>query len=140
MGSTIRSVSVGDEIPVHRQEAGFAAWNRFAAVNDEFIPIHMDDEAGRAAGYDGAFGMGNLQWSLLHVALRDWVGDDGQIRKVSCSFRAPSLKGKAVEAGGRVTGVRDTEAGRVVELELWTRAGDAVLAPGSAEVVFRDRS
>ncbi len=137
MASDTRLLSVGDELPVHRQEAGFAAWNRFAAVNDEFIPIHMDDDAGRAAGYDGAFGMGYLQWSLLHAAVREWAGDDGRISRMTCSFRAPSLKGALVEAGGRVTNLRETPDGRIAELEIWVRAGETVLAPGTAEVLFR---
>ena len=63
-------VEVGTAIPEFAREAGLHAWNRFAAVNDEFVPIHMDDDAGRAAGYDGAFGMGTLQFAWLHCVLR----------------------------------------------------------------------
>ena len=78
---------------------GSAAWNRYAAVNDEFIPIHMDDAAGQAAGYSGAFGMGNLQWAWLHCLLRDWL--DGSAVGASCrsasSSAGPSLKGLTVQ-------------------------------------------
>jgi len=132
-----RRIVTGEQIPSRHQEAGFAVWNRFAAVNDEFIPIHMDDEAGRAAGYDGAFGMGYLQWSLLHNVVRDWAGDDGRITAMTCTFRGPSLKGRTIEAGGIVTEVREEADGVVVELDVWTRTEDgSVLAPGTARVVF----
>ena len=40
-------VTVGQELAPFVREAGFPAWNRYAAVNDEFIPIHMDDAAGQ---------------------------------------------------------------------------------------------
>jgi acyl dehydratase len=136
MAGALHRVAVGDELPSRRQKAGFAAWNRFAAVNDEFIPIHMDDEAGRAAGYDGAFGMGYLQWSLLHAVVRDWLGDAGRIAEITCSFRGPSLNGAVVEAGGRVTSIDDGPDGRSISLEIWTRADDKVLAPGTAKVTL----
>ena len=43
--STPRTAQVGDEIPTFERFADFPAWNRYAAVNDEFVPIHMDDDA-----------------------------------------------------------------------------------------------
>jgi len=69
------TVAVGDEIPAFTPNDWLRQLDRYAAVNDEFVPIHMDDEAGRAAGMDGAFGMGNLQWAYLHNVVRDWLGD-----------------------------------------------------------------
>jgi acyl dehydratase len=130
------NVTVGQEIPIFAREAGFHAWNRYAAVNDEFVPIHMDDEAGKAAGYPGAFGMGNLQWAWLHCMLRDWVDDaGGRIVSVAVQFRGPSLKGMVVSARGVVTGVRDEGDERFVDLEVWTQVDDGSrLAPGTATV------
>jgi hypothetical protein len=43
------AAKVGDELPPFVRTTGFDNWNRYAAVNDEFVPIHMDDDAGRAA-------------------------------------------------------------------------------------------
>jgi acyl dehydratase len=136
MPAGTNEVTVGDELPTRTQTAGFEAWNRFAAVNDEFIPIHMDDEAGRVAGYDGAFGMGYLQWSLLHAVVREWLGGAGRIVEMTCSFRGPSFRGRVVEAGGTVSAIEDGPDGRVISLEIWTRADDKVLAPGTAKVVL----
>ncbi len=70
-------VKVGEELPVYRRPSGFHQWNRYAAVNYEFVPIHMDDDAGKAAGYPAAFGMGNIQFSYLHDIIRSWMGDGG---------------------------------------------------------------
>jgi len=117
------------------RETGFANWNRYAAVNDEFVPIHMDDEAGRAAGYDTAFGMGNLQWAYLHNLLRDWMGDEGRITRLECQFRGPNIKGQTVTARGTVTSVTEQDGKRVVELELWTEEQNGKkLAPATATV------
>ena len=42
-------LNVGDAMPTWSRQTSFMEWNRYAAVNDEFVPFHMDDEAGRAA-------------------------------------------------------------------------------------------
>lgn len=135
--ANLQHIVVGAELPTRTWIAGFELWNRFAAVNDEFVPIHMDDEAGRAAGYDGAFGMGYLQWSWVHNVLRDFVGERGRIDRVQGSFRAPTLKGARVTASGRVSAVSTSGSRLVVEVEVWTRTEDGVaLFPGTATVSF----
>jgi acyl dehydratase len=134
---TTRNLTAGEEIPSFTRETGLANWNRFAAVNDEFIPIHMDDEAGKAAGMPTAFGMGNLQWSYLHALLRDWLDGEGRIVSVACQFRSPNLKGQTVVAHGKITGIREEGDEKLVDLEVWTVAnGDTTLAPGTATVAL----
>ena len=129
-------ITVGQELIPFAREAGFPAWNRYAAVNDEFIPIHMDDTAGKAAGYSGAFGMGNLQWAYLHVLLRDFLaGSDGRIVKLHCQFRGASEQHHTVTAKGVVTAVREEDGAQVVDLDVWTEIEDGTkLAPGTATV------
>jgi acyl dehydratase len=125
----------GDELPTFVRETGLANWNRYAAVNDEFVPIHMDDEAGRAAGYPTAFGMGNLQWSYLHNLVRDWLGEDGAIVSIKCQFRAANTKGQIVTAKGVVAAVHTDDGRRFADLEVWTEDQDGKkLAPGTAVV------
>jgi len=130
--------TIGQSLPTFARRTGFHAWNRFAAVNDEFVDIHMDDEAGRGAGYPGAFGMGNLQWAWLHCLLRQWIeASGGRIVAVSCQFRAPSLKDREVRANGLVTAVRRGEREVHVDLDIWTEDEEGSrLAPGKATVAF----
>jgi acyl dehydratase len=128
---------VGLEIPPFQRITGPANWNRYAAVNDEFVAIHMDDDAGRAAGASGAFGMGNLQWAYMHNMLRDWLGDTGAMVAASCQFRALNTKGQTITARGRVTGVRAGGPQILVDLDIWTEDQDRkTLAKGSATVVL----
>lgn len=133
------SITVGAALPAFVRTTGFHNWNRYAAVNDEFVPIHMDDDAGRAQGFPGAFGMGNLMWSYLHNVVRDWMGDDGRIVKMSCSFRSPNLRGMTVEARGTVTAVREESGETLVDLELGVVDHDSpetVLVPATATVAL----
>lgn len=133
------AVKIGDELPLFQRSAGFHEWNRYAAVNEEFVPIHMDDEAGRAAGMPGAIGMGMLQWSYLHNVVREWLADEGRILSMSCRFTSPSFKDHTVTATGRVLQVADRENGKEVTLEVWTEDDQgARLAPGTCSVLIQD--
>ena len=135
------AVTVGTEVPEYVRTTDLANWNRYAAVNDEFVPIHMDDDAGRAAGFPSAFGMGNLLWAYLHNMLRDWIEADfagnGRIVSVDLSFRSPNLRGQTVAARGTVTAVREEGGATIVDLDVAVVDRDApatVLAPGKATI------
>lgn len=134
--STVPDLTVGASIGEHRRATGFETWNRFAAVNYEFIPIHMDDEAGRAAGMPGAFGPGNLLITYLHALVRDWMGEHGRLTALSAQFRQPNTKGD-VTVGGTIAAVTRDHNGTVVNLDIWVRNADgAALTPGTATVTF----
>src|SRR5262245_59498859 len=128
-------ITVGQELPTFERMSGFHAWNRYAAVNEEFIPIHMDDDAGKRAGNPGAFGMGNLQVSYIHALLRQWIGEEGRIVSVRCQFRSPNLRGLLTVARGTVTAVREENGETIADLEVWTETEEGTsLAPGTATV------
>lgn len=135
-------VNVGDEIPAWSRTTDFMNWNRYAAVNDEFVYIHMDDEAGRAAlNEQGAFGMGNLRYTYLLDALRDWIGDEAEIREAAVQFRAINQKNDTLTVTGRVTEkrVEDGENRVYLETNVVNQQGDAT-CPGHAIVVLPNRA
>lgn len=136
-GLYFENVVVGQEIPSFQRVTGFHNWNRYAAVNYEFVDIHMDDEAGKAAGYPGAFGMGNLRLSYLHNMLRGWIGEKGVIRRVSCQYRGPNLKNDTMTCRGTVSRKYEEDGQHLVELEVWieNQKGE-VISPGSATVML----
>lgn len=131
--------AVGGLLAAGPRRTGFAEWNRFAAVNDEFVPIHMDDEEGRRAGYPGAIAMGRLQWSYVHRMLRDHLPEGGRIVAASLQFRGPTLRDVPFDVKARVTAVRRVDAEQHVDLDVWIEdASGTVLAPGSATVAMPD--
>jgi acyl dehydratase len=131
----VAAIAVGTELGDFSRDTGFANWNRYAAVNNEFIPIHMDDEAGRAAGYPTAFGMGNLTFAYLHNALRQWFGPEVTIEEVAVQFRSAITRGNELSVSAVVTAVDDDPTGRRIALDVL--AGDrdgARIAVGTAAV------
>ena len=134
-------VEVGLEITPWSRTTDFMNWNRYAAVNDEFVYIHMDDEAGRAAlNEQGAFGMGNLRFAYLHNMLRDWAGDEAVVKTVGCQFRAINQKNDMLTCVGKVTGKRVENGERLVDLEVdILNQGGQSTAPGQATVALPSR-
>lgn len=135
-------VSVGDEMAKWARTTGFMEWNRYAAVNDEFVPFHMDDDAGRAAkNENGAFGMGNLRYAYLVNALRDWIGDEAEIREIGCQYRAINQKKDTLTATGKVVEkyVADGECRVKLEMNVVNQNGEAT-CPGHAVIALPSRA
>jgi acyl dehydratase len=134
-------IKIGDPIPAWSRKTDFMNWNRYAAVNDEFIYIHMDDEAGRAAANEkGAFGMGNLRFAYILNALRDWIGDEVEIRELQCQFRAINQKHDVLTVTGTVIDKRIEEGENRVYLDVdVVNQTGAPTCPGKAIVVLPSR-
>jgi len=130
-------LEIGTELPSFERTTGFAHWNRYAAVNDEFIDVHMDREAARAAGQPDVFGMGNLRIAYLHALLHDWLAGRGDIAEFALQFRALNLLGDTLRAWARVVG-KQRSAGLEwldVELGVTNQKGEET-APGTARLVL----
>jgi acyl dehydratase len=131
------NVEVGQQLPEFTRKTDFDNWNRFAAVNDEFISIHMDDEMARAMGQPGAIGMGNLRWTYLLNALRDWAGDEAEIVNMNVQFRGTNLKNDVLRTRA-VVAEKKTENGRnlvVLDIDVLNQ-NDENTTPGQATIAL----
>jgi acyl dehydratase len=128
--------AVGDELPVFERVTGFAQWNRYAAVNDEFIDVHMSAEAARAAGQPDVFGMGNLRIAYAHALLHDWLDGRGDVVAFGCQFRGLNFLDDRLTVHGRVTSREERDGTTVLGLEMGVRNqhGEETM-PATAEVV-----
>ena len=78
MSAPVGSVAVRRPAdPPFVRTTGFPNWNRYAAVNDEFIDDPHERRRRAAAGQPDVFGMGNLRIAYLHnllarLARRSW--------------------------------------------------------------------
>jgi acyl dehydratase len=133
-------VEIGQEIPAFVRETDFMNWNRYAAVNEEFVYIHMDDEAGKAAGQGAAFGMGNLRWAYVLNALRAWIGDEAEVRELSLQFRAVNHKHDVLRTSAVVTEKKQENGENLVVLQVNVlNQQDEKTAPGRAVVALPSR-
>jgi acyl dehydratase len=130
-------VETGQELPVLERTTLFAHWNRYAAVNDEFIDVHMEREAAVAAGQPDVFGMGNLRIAYVHNALHDWLGGKGDIAEFGCQFRALNLKGDRLRTRVVVKGkeLRDGVPSVTLEVDVRNQRDESTM-PGTATVLL----
>ena len=138
MSLRFKDIQVGDRLPEWSRQTSFPEWNRYAAVNHEFVPFHMDDEAGRAAGNPkGAFGMGNLRYAYIVNALHDWIGDEGIVREAGCQHRVLNCKDDVLTVVGEVTEKVVEDGEQRVRLDINVVNQDGVpTCPGHAVVVL----
>jgi len=129
----------GVTLPGFTRVTDLPHWNRYAAVNDEFIDVHMSVDAARAAGQPDIFGMGNLRVGYQHAALHRWIAGRGDIASFSCQFRALNFPGDELTVWGSVVDntVRDDLALSVLELGVRNQK-DEETTPAKAEVVWFD--
>jgi len=98
-------------------------------------PIHLDDDAARAAGLPGVIGHGTTVVGLLYEPVRRWAGLDRVVAGRTTQSR-PFGPGTALTATGRVVALR-AEAGRqmaMCETALVDDSG-AVVGSGTFDVV-----
>jgi acyl dehydratase len=131
------AIRVGEELPVFERTTGFGNWNRFAAVNDEFIDVHMDAAAARAAGQPDVFGMGNLRIAYLHAALHSWLAGRGDIAEFACQFRQLNFLGDRLRTRAVVTAREERAGGALVRLEVNVlNQKDEGTMPGTAALLL----
>ena len=128
-------VREGQEVPTYVRVTDLMNWNRYAAVNDEFIYFHMDDEAAKAAKQPGVFGMGRVRWAYVHNMLHDWIGDSGDTVAVELRYAGLNLKNDTLTARGKITRKYVENGEHLVDLEVWVenQKGENT-APGKATV------
>jgi acyl dehydratase len=132
-------IAVGDELEPFVRVTDFPEWNRYAAVNDEFIDVHMSADAAQAAGQPDVFGMGNLRIAYAHNLLHDWLDGRGDVAEFACQFRSLNFRGDELTTWGRVTAVEERGGVQCADVELGVRnqAGDETM-PATATVVLFD--
>lgn len=136
----LAEVALGESLPVFERTTGFAEWNRFAAVNDEFIDVHMDAAAARAAGQPDIFGMGNLRIAYVHNALVDWLAGAGDIVEFGCQFRALNFLNDRLATRCVVSGKKQREGELLISLEadVVNQAGASTMPAKASVMLFAD--
>lgn len=133
-------VAEGQEVPPFVRTTDLMHWNRFAAVNDEFVYLHMDDEFAKKRGEKGVLAMGHLRFSYLHNMLRAWIGESGRLKRVACQYRGVNYKGDTLTCRGKVVKKYLQDGENLVDLEVSVvNQNGEVLSPGQATVALPSR-
>jgi hypothetical protein len=119
MSTTWDTVSEGMEIPTLAKNCNTQQLVNFAeATGLENIIVH-----------------GALKHAFLGQLLHDWIGNEGSIKKVGCSYRGMDFPDQDIQCKGIVTRKYEENGEKLVDLEIWTENPDGQrTSPGVATV------
>ncbi len=119
-----KSYCVGDTF-THVRECDRYRPLYYAAASGDFNPIHIDPDAGRAAGLGGNIlqGLCTMGWAVEGFV--NYLGDPGKVSRVKVRFSRPVMVEDTITIVGKVTSI---EGGTLTaELTAKNQKGDDVL-------------
>jgi len=128
-------VNVGDEVSPLSKNATSQQLVKYAGASGDYYQIHYDDGFARNNGSPGIIIHGALKNAFLGQLVTDWMGPNGQLKKLSVSYRAMDIPNEDLVCSGTVTDKRVEDGVGIVECEiaLYNGAGKAT-TPGKAIV------
>jgi acyl dehydratase len=127
-------VAEGSELPAFAMALTLQRLVIEAAANRDFAPIHHDREITRATGAPEPYANTMLVQAMFEATLRQWMGLEGRLRKLSFSMRSFALSGSMLTGFGRVVAKTAEDDGGLVDVEIWTESGGSRAATGTATV------
>ena len=110
----------------------------FAKITGDFNPIHVDDEAAKAAGFAGRIAHGALSASLISAVLgNDLPGPGAVFVELNLRFRRPAMIGDEVTAVATVKEI-NARTGRV-KMKCHCEVNGKQICRGDAGVILQKR-
>jgi acyl dehydratase len=90
---------------------------RYQGASGDMNPLHHDETFARQAGYEAPLAVGMFNAGLLATYATDWLGAEA-VRRFRVRFREQVWPGDTLTCSGVVTGERDGDGERLVDVEL----------------------
>ena len=110
-------VHVGDELPTLERVVTREDVKEYADASGDQNPLHLNDDAAKAAGFPGVIAHGMYTMSHLATSIVRWAGDVSALTRLRVQFRAPVFAGETIVAGGKVVDVQTDR--RRATLNVW---------------------
>jgi hypothetical protein len=145
-------VDVGTEVTPLAKIATTQMLVQWAGASGDRNPLHYDDDFAKSQGVGAPIVHGALKRAWLGQLVTDWIGEQGELRKLSCRYRGMDYprKMKTMEephegetwwCKGNVTKKYVEGGDHLVECEIWLENGKGEkTTPGAAVVTLPLRS
>ncbi len=133
-------VRLGSEItPLVKQPTTRQLVMWAGAVGD-YLPIHYDKDFAQSRGLSGVIVHGQLVGAFLGQLMTDWIGEQGILRRLSCSYKGMNYPGEVLTFKGKVTKKYVNDGQHYVECSLWAENSKGEkTASGMAIVILPSR-
>ena len=112
-------ITAGSEIPPlvkHPTTQQLVMW---AGASTDYYQIHYDKDFAQSKGLPGVIVHGQLACSFLGQLTTDLVGEQGSLRKLTCSYKGMNFPGEALTCKGKATKKYVKDGEHYVEYEIW---------------------
>jgi acyl dehydratase len=114
-----QDVAVGDEVSPLAKQPTTRQLVMWAGAVGDYQPIHYDKDFARSRGLSGVIVHGQLVGAFLGQLMTDWIGEQGILRKLSCSYKGMNYPGEVLTFKGKVTKKYVEDGRHYVECSLW---------------------
>jgi acyl dehydratase len=130
-------VKEGQDIPTLEKTPSRRTLVMWAGASGDFFELHYDKEFAQSLGNPDVLVHGRLEAAYLTQLLTDWVGEKGQVKKVSVQYRGNAFPGQKLLMKGKVTKKYQKDGENLVELEIFVENPEGKkITPGSAIVAL----
>lgn len=112
---------------------------RWTAATGDFSPVHYDAEVAARRGFDGPVVNGPWKAALIMRMLTDWLGERGEVERLSCRYVKPDVVGDGLRCAAAVTDQDSLDGGgALLHCDVWVENQDGVrTVTGTASLRLR---
>ena len=133
-------IEVGSEIPALVKYPTTMQLVKYAGASGDYYQIHYDKDFAIASGLPGIIVHGWLALSFLSQMITDWLGKEGNLLKLSGSYRGMNKVHEDIICNGKVTKKYEEGGKNLARVEIWAEnpEGDKTVT-GTAIVALPSR-
>jgi len=134
-------IEVGSEIPALVKYPTTMQLVKYAGASGDYYQIHYDKDFAVDNGLPGVIVHGWLALSFLGQMITDWLGKEGNLLKLSGSYRGMNKVHEDIICNGKVTKKYEEDGRDLARVEIWAEnpEGDKTVT-GTAVVALPSRS
>lgn len=130
-------VQEGMEIPTLEKTPSTTTLVMWAGASGDFNPLHFDKDHAGKLGFPSVIVHGRLGAAYLSQLITDWIGEKGEMKKMSVQYRGNAFPGQKFICKGKVTKKYVEGNDHIVECEIWGENAEGnKVTPGSAVVTL----
>ena len=112
-------ITIGSEIASLTKQPTTRQLVMWAGASGDYYQIHYDKAFAQSRGLPGVIVQGQLVCSFLGQLITDWMGEQGALRKLTCSYRGMNLSGEVITCKGEVIKKYVDAGENCVECNIW---------------------
>jgi len=134
-------ISEGTEVPALVKYPTTMQLVKYAGASGDFYQIHYDKDFALANGLPGIIVHGWLALAFLGQMVTDWIGERGELLKLTGSYRGMNKVHEDLICNGKVTKKYGENGKNCARLEIWVEhpQGDKTVT-GSAVIALPSRA